>query len=81
MERMQDHEPGGEGVQYHWSLRMSRQMAPVCELMLGCQIFVMNLTYHATPDREGSLSTTCGLGGHADTKRRGGEGEVAHFWW
>lgn len=29
---------------YHWSLKMSRQIAPVTELMLGCQILVMNLT-------------------------------------
>jgi len=27
----------------HWSLRMSRQMAPVCDEMFGCQIFVRNL--------------------------------------
>jgi hypothetical protein len=33
----------------HSFLRMSRQMAPVWELMFGCQIFVMNLIY-----------TTCG---------------------
>ena len=28
----------------HWSLRMSRHMAPVTLLMLGCQILVRNLT-------------------------------------
>ena len=29
---------------YHWSLRMSKQMAPVTELMLGCHILVTNFT-------------------------------------
>ena len=29
---------------YHWSLRMSRQMAPVTELMFGCHILVTNFT-------------------------------------
>lgn len=29
----------------HSFLRMSRQMAPVCELILGCQIFVSNFIY------------------------------------
>ena len=29
---------------YHWSLRISRHMAPVTELMLGCQILVVNFT-------------------------------------
>lgn len=29
---------------HHWSLRMSRHIAPVTELMLGCQIFVINRT-------------------------------------
>ena len=28
----------------HWSLRMSRQMAPVTELMFGCHILVMKRT-------------------------------------
>lgn len=32
---------------YHWSFRMSKQIAPVTELMLGCQIFVMNRTWQA----------------------------------
>ena len=32
-------------VAHHWSLRMSRHMAPVTELMLGCHIFVTNFTY------------------------------------
>jgi hypothetical protein len=30
----------------HSFFRMSRQIAPVWELMLGCQIFVMNLIYN-----------------------------------
>jgi len=30
---------------HHWSLRMSKQMAPVTELMFGCHIFVTNFTY------------------------------------
>ena len=29
---------------YHWSWRMSRQMAPVTELMFGCHILVTNFT-------------------------------------
>ena len=29
---------------HHWSLRMSKQMAPVTELMFGCHIFVTNFT-------------------------------------
>jgi len=29
---------------YHWSLRISRQIAPVTELMFGCQIRVTNCT-------------------------------------
>ena len=35
---------------HHWSFRMSRQMAPVTELMLGCQIFVMNRTWQDDRD-------------------------------
>ena len=30
---------------HHWSFSMSRQMAPVTELMLGCHIRVKNLTW------------------------------------
>ena len=30
---------------HHWSFSMSRQMAPVTELMLGCHIRVRNLTW------------------------------------
>lgn len=30
---------------YHWSLSISKHMAPVTELMLGCQIFVINRTW------------------------------------
>lgn len=29
----------------HWSLRMSKHIAPVAELILGCQIRVMNFTW------------------------------------
>lgn len=29
----------------HWSLRMSRHIAPVTELMFGCHIFVKNRTF------------------------------------
>lgn len=29
---------------HHWSFKMSRHIAPVTELMLGCQILVMNRT-------------------------------------
>jgi hypothetical protein len=29
----------------HWSLRMSRQIAPVFEEMFGCQILVVNLIF------------------------------------
>lgn len=31
-------------ITHHWSLRMSKHIAPVTELMLGCQIFVINRT-------------------------------------
>ena len=30
---------------YHWSLRISRQIAPVTDDILGCQILVKNRTY------------------------------------
>ena len=29
---------------YHWSFNMSKHIAPVTELILGCQIFVVNFT-------------------------------------
>ena len=29
----------------HWSFRMSRQIAPVCEEMLGCLTFVRNFIF------------------------------------
>ena len=32
-------------VPHHWSLRMSRQMAPVWLLMFGCHNLVVNLTW------------------------------------
>ena len=32
-------------VTYHWSLRMSRHIAPVTELILGCHILVANFTW------------------------------------
>ena len=30
---------------YHWSLRMSKHIAPVAELTFGCQTRVANLTW------------------------------------
>jgi len=30
----------------HSFFKISRQIAPVCELMFGCQILVINLIYH-----------------------------------
>ena len=35
----------------HSFFRMSRQMAPVWELMFGCQIFVMNFIYCTQKER------------------------------
>lgn len=35
----------GDSLTHHWSLRMSRHIAPVTELILGCQIFVINRTW------------------------------------
>ena len=29
----------------HWSFKMSKQIAPVCELMFGCQTFVRNFIF------------------------------------
>ena len=37
---------------HHWSLRMSRHMAPVTELMLGCHIFVTNFTCNHSRNRK-----------------------------
>ena len=36
--------PRKSSTTHHWSLRMSRHIAPVTELMLGCQIFVIKRT-------------------------------------
>lgn len=36
---------------HHWSFKMSRHIAPVTELILGCQILLMNRTLKKTQDK------------------------------
>lgn len=40
---------------YHWSFKMSKQIAPVTELIFGCQIFVKNFTYNYNLEKKMNL--------------------------
>lgn len=40
---------------YHWSFKMSKQIAPVTELIFGCQIFVKNFTYNFSLEKKMNL--------------------------
>ena len=47
----------------HSFLRMSRQIAPVCELILGCQIFVSNFIYTIKIDKTKLVKSSGKIGG------------------